>query len=485
MASYYATANKKKPLPGAYVPGVTPIQRGGTPRPSSVPTRDANGRNLSAGVLAAANFNATRQPLGSAPSTAGTGNVTAGYGATKPGTGAAGMPTNLNDLIAWQLRENETSKKDTLGRIDALNKQLGLVGQGLAPSDETALNQASSRINAASNMASDQAAFQAAESGQAGGSGAVSANNLVERQRIAGLGQAAGDFAKNRLNEQLQIQNLRLGALSSSVIPNIQPQDLTGLGGLMVASQQGGAGGKVNAGGVQLNLGAQGLKPVGPSADQAAGKVPFMGNYGPGMPPVSANELEAIRNGRFRQTMALNDPRLEGLQGNVAGRKPAVSNGQSTYAQSTMSGQPWVSPEQSFIYGQSNPMYGTSGTPMQSQGFTTPGAGKYGQGLRKEDKKQVQGPQPLSQTGVVPKGGAGDPGKAYREQQAAAGNYDEVAGYDGSRKGVSRPLAMDPVTSSSPAAKAAGHRAEIARMLRSVRGGRGRSLLAPQAQGPQ
>lgn len=357
----------------------------------AVPTTDGSGTRLSAGQIAVNQANVLNPPAGARalPGQAGLPYTNPNQMVNKPGklpSQAAGspynagagsrgnqaMPTNLNDLIAWQLRENQSTKFDTTNRIDALNRQLGAVGAGLQPSDETALNQASSRINAASNMASDQAAFQAAEAGQAGGSGAASASAQVERQRLAALGQAAGDFAKNRLSEQLQIQGLRLGALSNQVIPNFQPMDLTGLGGLMVAQ---GRGGEVNAGGVRLNVGGGlGGTPRSPAQPQAQGG--FNASlYGPNMPPVSANEFEAMRQGRYRTTMANDDPRLKGLVQEIAGRRPAQSNGQSTYAQTSM-GQPWVTPEQSFIYGSSNPGYGTAGAQINPQLVSNGGRSK-------------------------------------------------------------------------------------------------------------
>lgn len=269
-------------------------------------------------------------------------------------SGMPGMPTDINSLIGMQFSEHQKAQAETLKRMDAFNAQLNAVGQGLRTSGQEALNLASSRINASQNLAADQARFQAAEAGMAGGRGEQAALEASNRDRIAGLGQVSSEAAQRSLQEQMAIQGLRLNAMSSQIVPNIQGMDFTGLGGLMVQDRGNqiaanailGAGQAIGAGlggarGFQVDGGEAALGRLPSGVSTLGPKPQGVNGWGtagvdPGRPlPYAA--AKALASGQQIQAYQNSDPRLAGaynasvgqLGGKYSGRAapPDISQG--------------------------------------------------------------------------------------------------------------------------------------------------------------
>jgi len=255
----------------------------------------------------------------------GTGALTGGGAAGGTmggfaGGGGAGGNIDIMGLINRQYDENREARDFTIDRSDEQNQML----EGLLPgSGPESLNQASSLINATSNMQGEAARYNAERSGQMGGSGAAAGQEQVEAGRRASLGQAAGDDAQRRLQEQL-------GIINSRIIPNPEAMDMSGLGSLLGSQMQANAlGGGLAALGAGLSSQNQQT-----SQQQYAG-IPGLGqaqNYGGLNTNMPLSAGLAISQGRSPMVMNNNDPMLQSLNTLLSNRQGPRADGPSTAA---------------------------------------------------------------------------------------------------------------------------------------------------------
>lgn len=289
-----------------------------------------------------------------------------------PGGAPGGFGGGGGDVNYWinrQFQENAANRQQTLNAINEQNRLLGVAGGALARdplqirarqaamsnfagSGPEALNQASSRVNAAANLQGLQNRFLAGEQGQVGGSGLSAMNAMTENQRIAGLGQVASEAAQRRFAEQQaaigQANQLATGqaqfglqAVDMRALPNFQPQDFSGIGSLLAQQQMAGALG-AGLGAIGAGIGALGQQQQN---QYAAPNI--MGNQLQNVPGLDATGNPglasaiglALASGRQPLALSNNDPRLAQALGQVNSRWGGAVNAQDSLGAQAMQAQ--------------------------------------------------------------------------------------------------------------------------------------------------